>query len=67
MILPHQKRSLWLVFLLHRLSGLILALFLPVHFYVLGLALVAATPWNLFWQATAYTHRMHRSLGCIFC
>jgi len=35
----HRKQSLWLAFLLHRLSGLTLALFLPVHFYVLGLAL----------------------------
>ncbi len=34
----HRTQSLWLAFLLHRLSGLALALFLPVHFYVLGLA-----------------------------
>lgn len=40
MMRPHHKSSLWLGFLLHRLSGLILALFLPAHFYVLGLALV---------------------------
>lgn len=40
MIEPHQTHSLWLAFLLHRLSGLILALFLPVHFYVLALAVV---------------------------
>ena len=39
MIKPHQKHSLWLAYMLHRLSGLGLALFLPVHFYVLGLAL----------------------------
>lgn len=41
MIKPHQKHPLWLSFWLHRLSGLILALFLPVHFYILGLALNA--------------------------
>ena len=35
----HRKQSLYLAFLLHRLSGLGLALFLPFHFYVLGLAL----------------------------
>ncbi len=34
----HRKQSLWIAFLLHRLSGLLLALFLPLHFYVLGLA-----------------------------
>jgi fumarate reductase subunit D len=36
---PHRKQPLYLAFLLHRLSGLGLALFLPFHFYVLGLAL----------------------------
>ncbi len=36
---PHRRQPLYLAFLLHRLSGLGLALFLPLHFYVLGLAL----------------------------
>ncbi|MGI9365240.1 MAG: succinate dehydrogenase [Rhizobiaceae bacterium] len=36
---PHQKHGLWLAYALHRLSGLVLALFLPLHFYVLSLAL----------------------------
>jgi len=36
---PHRGQPLYLAFLLHRLSGLGLALFLPFHFYVLGLAL----------------------------
>lgn len=35
----HRRQPLYLAFLLHRLSGLLLALFLPFHFYVLGLAL----------------------------
>ncbi len=35
----YRNHPLWLAFLLHRLSGLGLALFLPAHFYVLGLAL----------------------------
>ena len=35
----HRREALWLAYLLHRLSGLGLALFLPAHFYVLGLAL----------------------------
>lgn len=42
MIRPHRNHPLWYAFLLHRLSGLALALFLPVHFYVLGLALTDA-------------------------
>ena len=35
----HRLRILWLAALLHRLSGLLLAVFLPFHFLVLGLAL----------------------------
>ena len=35
----HRRQPLYLAFLLHRLSGLGLALFLPFHFYVLGLSL----------------------------
>ena len=35
----HRNQSLWFAFILHRISGILLALFLPSHFYVLGLAL----------------------------
>ncbi len=35
----HRTHPLWLAFLVHRLSGLLLVLFLPVHFYVLGLSI----------------------------
>ncbi len=35
---PPRRQALWFAFLLHRLSGLGLALFLPLHFFVLGLA-----------------------------
>jgi succinate dehydrogenase subunit D len=39
MIAPHRAHTLWLAFMLHRISGLALALFLPLHFQVLSLAL----------------------------
>jgi len=39
MIRPDRSHPLWYAFVLHRLSGLGLALFLPVHFWVLSLAL----------------------------
>ena len=39
MIKPHRNHPLWYAYILHRISGLTLAVFLPVHFYVLGLAL----------------------------
>ena len=36
---PPRAHPLWLAFVLHRVSGLALALFLPLHFWVLSLAL----------------------------
>lgn len=35
----NRAHPLWYAYILHRVSGLLLALFLPVHFYVLSLAL----------------------------
>jgi fumarate reductase subunit D len=37
--LAHRKSVLWLAALVHRLSGLALAIFLPLHFLTLGLAI----------------------------
>jgi succinate dehydrogenase subunit D len=37
--LDHRTSLLWLAALLHRLSGLALAVFLPLHFLTLGLAI----------------------------
>lgn len=38
MMQRHRAHGLWHAFILHRVSGLLLALFLPAHFYVLALA-----------------------------
>ncbi|MEM7499315.1 MAG: succinate dehydrogenase [Pseudomonadota bacterium] len=52
MIRPHRRHPLWLAFLLHRISGIGLALFLPAHFYVLSLAVnEAAMDAALTWTA----------------
>ena len=46
---PSSRRSAgYLAFLGHRLSGLALVLFLPVHFFVLGLALEGSEPLDPF-------------------
>jgi fumarate reductase subunit D len=37
--LDHRKDALWRAALVHRLSGLALAVFLPLHFLTLGLAI----------------------------
>jgi len=38
MMRPHRSHPLWYAYALHRLSGLGLALFLPLHFWVLSMA-----------------------------
>jgi fumarate reductase subunit D len=38
-LLAHRTSPLWLAALIHRLSGLALAIFLPFHFLALGLAI----------------------------
>ena len=42
MVRPHRNQPLWFAYMAHRVSGVCLALFLPVHFYVLGSALEGA-------------------------
>ena len=39
MRLAHRTGVLWIAALVHRLSGLALAIFLPLHFLALGLAI----------------------------
>lgn len=34
----HRGSALWIAAMIHRLSGLALAIFLPIHFFVLGLS-----------------------------
>jgi fumarate reductase subunit D len=38
-----RAHPLWLAFILHRLSGVCLALFLPMHFWVLAMAMTDPT------------------------
>ncbi len=52
MIRPHRNHPLWFAFILHRLSGIALALFLPFHFLVLGLAINNAAKLDGFLQWT---------------
>ncbi|HYF56627.1 MAG TPA: succinate dehydrogenase, cytochrome b subunit [Salinarimonas sp.] len=39
LLLAHRRNLLWIAALVHRLSGLALAAFLPLHFLALGLAI----------------------------
>lgn len=59
MIRPHRNHPTYWAFLLHRLSGLVLVLFLPAHFLVLGVALNEAA----FADAIAWTGHPLVKLG----
>jgi fumarate reductase subunit D len=52
MRLQHRTGILWIAALVHRLSGLVLAIFLPLHFLTLGLALNSEAPLDAFLRWT---------------
>ena len=60
----HRRDALWIAFLVHRLSGLALACFLPLHFLVLGLAIRGAAPFDrmLSWSASPLVKLMEMAL-----
>ncbi len=50
--IKHRSGTLWLAAIVHRLSGLALAIFLPLHFLVLALALHQAARLDAFLRWT---------------
>jgi len=53
--LTGRAHPLWFAYLLHRLSGLGLALFLPLHFWVLAMAMTNPSKLNRFLNLTDST------------
>ena len=66
MIRPARAHPLWLAFVLHRLSGLGLALFLPVHFWVLSLALTQPDRLDAFLQFSDQSLVKLAEFGLVF-
>ena len=66
MIRPYRTHPLWFAFLLHRLSGLGLALFLPTHFYMLSLAISAPARLDGFLRLTDLTIVKLAEYGLVF-
>ena len=66
MIRPHRAHPLWYAFLLHRLSGLGLAIFLPIHFYTLALAISAPSQLDEFLLLTDLTVVKLAEFGLVF-
>ena len=63
---PARAHPLWLAFILHRLSGLGLALFLPLHFYGLSLALTDPARLDAFLALTGLPAVKLAEFGLVF-
>ncbi|MDW3182013.1 succinate dehydrogenase, cytochrome b556 subunit [Roseobacter sp.] len=61
-----RAHPLWLAFVLHRVSGLALALFLPLHFWVLSLALTRPERLDQFLSFTEQPAVKLAEFGLIF-
>lgn len=66
MIKPHRSHPLWVAYIVHRVSGLLLALFLPAHFYVLGLALSGPAALDGALQLTDHAFFKLSEFGLVF-
>jgi fumarate reductase subunit D len=66
MVKPHRNHPLWFAYMAHRISGLLLAVFLPAHFYVLGLALNQAAELDGFLRWTEYPIVRLAEIGLVF-
>lgn len=66
MLKPHHHHPLWLAYMLHRLSGLALALFLPVHFHVLSMAITRPESFDHFLSLAANPMVKLMEFGLVF-
>ncbi|HKK98069.1 MAG TPA: succinate dehydrogenase, cytochrome b556 subunit [Marivita sp.] len=61
-----RAHPLWLAYILHRVSGIALALFLPLHFWVLSLALNNAAQLDSFLTLTELPMVKIAEFGLVF-
>ena len=66
MVKPHRNHPLWFAYIVHRFSGVCLALFLPAHFYVLGLALKGTAEMDVFLNWTEIPLVKFAEVGLVF-
>lgn len=66
MLRPHRNHPLWAAYILHRISGLLLTLFLPAHFFVLGLALNDAAELDAVLSWAEYPLAKFAEVGLVF-
>ena len=66
MIKGHRNHPLWYAYALHRFSGFALVLFLPLHFYVLSLALTQPQRLDSFLHWTEIPAVKFAEMGLVF-
>lgn len=66
MVRPHRNQPLWFAYMVHRISGVCLAVFLPLHFYVLGTALEGAAALDGFLHWTQLPLVKFAEFGLVF-
>ena len=62
----HRRSALWLAAMVHRISGIALACFLPVHFLALGLAIDGEARLEAFLKWTANPLVKASETGLVF-
>lgn len=62
----NRAHPLWVAFIIHRLSGLALALFLPVHFWVMAMALTNPARFDAFAEITSVSLVKMAEFGLVF-
>ncbi|OAN76612.1 succinate dehydrogenase, cytochrome b556 subunit [Jannaschia sp. EhC01] len=62
----NRAHPLWLAFIIHRLSGLALALFLPAHFWVMAMTLTNPDRFDAFAEITSLNLLKVAEFGLVF-
>ena len=62
----HRRNALWFAAMIHRISGLALACFLPLHFLALGLAIQGEARLDGFLKWTANPYVKLAETGLVF-
>ena len=62
----HRRNALWIAAMVHRISGLALACFLPLHFLALGLAIQGEAQLDGFLKWTANPYVKLAETGLMF-
>jgi fumarate reductase subunit D len=65
-LVKHRGSALWIAAMIHRLSGLALAIFLPFHFLVLALAIHGGTDLDSFLRWTEHPSVKFAEGGLVF-